>query len=177
MRNDLKIIGNCGTMVRNIAASATRYEIGEPIIVETWSLTNGAANTNTFTLAATDVGVIDADIFGGVAMSRCRPLGTGTVVAHKMLCATPIGVNEKIRAKAETVASINTAAKLLALVGDAMLINYDSTGGTDGGELYTIEVVAAANTSAFQLIDGDIVRGTLDVWCAKDFYRAVDDLS
>ena len=177
MKNDLRIIGSCGTIKRDVAASATRYEVGEPMIAASWTNTSGAGSANVYTLAATDVGVVDTDNFGGVAMSRCLPFGTGTVVAHKMVCACPIGPSERIRGKGETVASINTEAKILALVTDSLLIDYNSTGGVDGGELYTIQVAPAADINAFKCIDGDPVRGTLDVWCPQDAYISVSDLA
>ena len=117
------------------------------------------------------------DNFGGIAIKRCLPLGTGTVVAHKTLAACPVGPTELIRGKGETPASIDTDAKILALVTDSMLIDYNATGGTDGGELYTIQVAPAADINAFKVVDGDPVRGTLDVWCPLDFYQAVSDLA
>lgn len=59
MKNDLKVIGNAGSVKRNIAAGATRYEVGEPLIAASWTNTSGAGSANVFTLAATDVGVVD----------------------------------------------------------------------------------------------------------------------
>ena len=59
MKNDLRVIGKCGVVKRSIAASATRYEVGEPLIAVSWTNTAGAGSANVFTLAATDVGVVD----------------------------------------------------------------------------------------------------------------------
>jgi len=57
MRGDLKIIGAQASRQVRVAASATRYEVGEPLhSVATYS--SGVASANTFVLAAADTPVI-----------------------------------------------------------------------------------------------------------------------
>lgn len=145
-----------------VAASATRYEVGEPMH-NLGALTSGATSVNTYVLAAADTPVIGTHNFGGVAMKRCQPLETGTVVAHKTQVARPVGALGRIRGKAESFTAVDTESELLGIIGDATLIDYNATGGTDGGELYTIKNAASADTSGLTIVDGDTSKGTLDV--------------
>ena len=59
----------------------------------------------------------------------------------------------------------------LLLFGDVVLIDYSATGAVDGGELYTIKEVGSADTSAFQLVDGNPAKQTLDVVIDGRGYR------
>lgn len=170
MRGDLSVIGFSQSVPRRVAASATRYEVGEPLH-GLGALTSGVDNTNTYVLAAADTPVIGTHKFGGVAISRCLPLVTGTVVAHKAMAACPVPWLGRIRGRAETVASVDTTSELIGVTGDVVLIDYNATGGTDGGELYTIKEVASADTSGLEIIDGDILKGTLDVLVDGRAYR------
>jgi len=109
--------------------------------------------------------------FRGIAISQCLPIKTGTLVAHTAKTACPVANVGKIRGKAETAASIDTAAELLAIIMDVTLIDYNSTGGTDGGELYTIKDTASADTSGLTIMDGNTAKGTLDVTVDARAYR------
>src|ERR1051325_115609 len=141
MKADLAVIGPAISVQRRIAASATRYEVGEPLH-GLGALTNGVVNTNTYVLAAADTPVIGTHKFGGIAISRCLPLvnagGSATVVAPTAMASCPVPNLSRIRGKAETAANVDTDSELLGVIGDVTLIDYNSTGGTDGGELYTI---------------------------------------
>ena len=170
MKNDLQVIGLQVTRPVRIAASATRYEIGEPIHSVATS-SSGVASVNTYVLAAADTPVVGTHRFGGIALKRCLPLATGTVVAHESLVARPVPQSGAIRGKGETAASVDTDAEILAIIGDYTLIDYNATGATDGGELYTIKDTAAADTSGLEIIAGNAAKGTLDVVVAARAYR------
>ena len=177
MRGDLSSIGPSFTRPRRIAASATRYEVGEPIHSAATMDGAGVASSNTWVLAAADTVVLGTYTWGGIANSSCKPFKTGTVVAHTCQTACAIPHAGLIRGKGETAASIDTDAEILALINDAVLIDYNATGGTDGGELYTIKVAGSADTSAFAIIDGNPAKATLDVEVYATAYRIDQDVT
>lgn len=162
MRGDLKVIGAQASRRVRVAASATRYEVGEPLhSVATYS--SGVASANTFVLAAADTPVIGTHNFGGVALSNCQPFATGTVVAHGAWVAAPVPHVGIIRGKGETAANVDTDAEILLIIMDKSLIDYSATGASDGGELYTIKDTAAADVNGLTIIEGNAAKGTLDV--------------
>lgn len=57
MRADLSVVGLQSTLSVRIAASATRFEAGEPLH-SLAALTTGTADINTYVLAAADTPVI-----------------------------------------------------------------------------------------------------------------------
>lgn len=177
MRGDLSVIGFAQTLPRRIAASATRYEVGEPLIQASATLTVGVSSSNVFTLAATDILVIGTDNFGGIAVSRAKPLGTGTLVAHTAQASCPIPWLGRIRGVGETKTSIDTDAEILLVIQDAVSIDYSATGASDGGELYTIKVAGTADTAAFQIVDGNAAKQTLDVIVDGRAYRTANDIA
>lgn len=170
MRADLSVIGFSQTLNRRIAASATRYESGEPLH-GLGALTAGVTSVNTFVLAAADTPVIGTHDFGGIAFSNCLPFPSGTVVAHTAKSQNPLPSIGRIRGKGETFANVDTDAEILGIIGDVTLIDYNATGGTDGGELYTIKDTASANTSGLTIVDGNAAVGTLDVVVDARAYR------
>lgn len=173
MRADLSVIGPAQvSLTRRFAASATRYEVGEPIHRTDNTLSSGAATNNTWVLAAADTPVIGTHIFGGIALSRCLPLVTGTVVAHIGKAAVPFPDIGLMRGRAENITSADTDAELLLILNDAVLIDYNSTGGTDGGELYTIKELAGADTSGLTIINGNPAKSTLDVTVDQRAFRS-----
>lgn len=170
MRADLSVIGPQTTLPRRIGASGTRYEVGEPLH-STSTLSSGVASANVFVLAAADTPVIGTHRFGGIAISRCLPLVTGTLVAHTAKAACPVADLGRIRGKGETALSVDTDAEILGVIGDVTLIDYNSTGAPDGGELYTIKEVASADTSGLEIVEGNPAKGTLDVLVDPRSYR------
>lgn len=170
MRMDLSVIGFSQTLPRRIAASATRFVPGEPLH-DVFTLTAGVSTNNVFVLAAADTPVIGTHRFGGIAIVESLPKTTGTLVAQTALAACPIPWLGRIRGKGETAASVDTDAEILLLVGDATLIDYNATGASDGGELYTIKEVASANTSGLEIAGGNAAKGTLDVYVDGRAYR------
>ena len=174
---DISVVGPQFSMERRIAASATRYEVGEPLYLDGATYTTGTASSNVFELVDADAIVLGTDTFGGVAMSRARPLETGTLVAHTANSTNPTPGTGMLRAKAETAASVDTDAELLLIINDATLIDYNATGAADGGELYTIKEVGAADTSAFTIRAGNPAKSTLDVTIDVRGYRLANDIT
>ena len=176
MRGDLSVIGFAQTLPRRIAASATRYDVGEPLH-SLANRTTGVADVNTYVLAAADTPVIAAltastHQFGGIAISKALPYPTGTLVAHTAQSSCPVPQVGRIRGKAETAASVDTDSEILGFIGDTVLIDYNATGAVDGGELYTIKEVASANTSGLEIVDGNAAKRTLDCLVHAIAYRS-----
>lgn len=170
MRMDLSVVGFAQTLPRYIAASATRYEVGEPLH-GLGVPTSGEVNVNTYVLAAADTPIIATHNFGGVAISNCLPYLTGTVVAHVAKASCPVPSIGRIRGRAFITTEMDTLSELTAIIGDVTLIDYNATGGSDGGEAYTIITDATANTSGLRIEDGNFARGTIDVSVDALAYR------
>lgn len=169
MRADLEVVGFTQTLPRRISASATRFYAGEPLH-STATSSSGAASANDYVVAAADTPVIGTHRFGGIAIANSLPV-TGTIVAQTVNAACPIPWLGRIRGKGEVAASIDTAAELLGLIGDYTLIDYNSTGGVGSTPLYTIKVLASADTSGLEIVEGNIFKGTLDVTVDGRSYR------
>lgn len=177
MKGDLSVVGPQFWRRRRIAASSTRIEVGEPVY-STATMSGGAASTNYYVLVAADFPVIaNQQSFGGVSYDQAKPLKTGTIVAHTISTVNPIPHAGLLRGKAETSTNIDTDSELLGILGDAVLIDYNSTGGADGGELYTIKDTASADTSCLAIQGGNISRGTLDVEVYATLYRLNQDVT
>jgi hypothetical protein len=161
MRADLSVIGPQATIDRYVVSGGTAIVAGEPIHC-LGTQTNGANGTNTFVLAAADTPVIGTHRLGGVAIKNAVLSGATTATQY-LPTAVPIGQAGRIRGRAQTVGSVDTAAELAGIIGDYTLIDYNATGGTDGGELYTIIETVTADTSGLEIVDGNIFKGTLDV--------------
>ena len=168
------VVGPSATMPCRVAASATRFEAGEPLY-STATLSAGVASANTFVLAAVDFVTNGTNWFGGIALKGAVPYSTGTLTAQQAECARPIPYAGRLRGTAETKASIDTDAELLAILQDTTRVDYDATGATDGGELYTIKQTASVDTDLFTIVDGNITKGTLDVLVDPLAYRIDND--
>lgn len=164
------MIGLQTQVPRYIAASATRFEVGEPLH-SLATLSSGVANVNTYVLAAADTPVIGTHKFGGIAVKQARPIDTGTIAAQLTVAACPVPYVGIIRGKTEVATNADTLSELTGLIQDVTLIDYNSTGGADGGELYTIKDVAGADTSGLEIVDGNTAKGLLDVVVAAQAYR------
>lgn len=170
MRADLEVIGFSQTIERNISASATRFYAGEPLH-STATSSSGAASANDYVVAAADTPVIGTHRFGGIAIANALVNTAAAVVAQKLQASCPIPWLGKIRGKGEVAASIDTAAELLGLIGDYVLIDYAATGSPSSGPLYTIKVAASADTSGLEIVSGNIFKGTLDATVDGRAYR------
>lgn len=170
MRADLQVVGPQGTHNVRVAAASTRFETGEPLhSVATQA--SGAASANVYVLAAADTPVIGTHRLGGIANKGARPHLTGALVAQEVPLARPIPQIGLIRGRAETSGNIDTAAELLAIIQDYTLIDYNATGASDGGELYTIKDAASADTSGLEIVNGNTAKGLLDVIVDNRAYR------
>ena len=176
MRADLSVVGIQTTRLRRIAASSTRFEVGEPIYSKA-TMSSGIASDNNWVLATEDFPTAGTHTLGGVAIKGSLPYKTGTLVAQTTICACPVPHAGLIRGKAETAGNIDTDAELLAILNDATLIDYSATGASDGGQLYTIKDTAGADTSMLAIIDGNIAKGTLDVEVYATAYRIDQDVT
>jgi len=169
-RNDLKVKGPQSTRGVYIAASGTAIQAGEPLH-SLGTLTNGVNGTNESVLAAADTPVIGTHRFSGVAVQDSALNAAGTTLAQFLNCAKPVPYIGWITGNAEVVASVDTLSELHGLIGDVVLIDYNATGATDGGQLYTIKVAASADTSGLEIVGGNYVLGTLDVTVDARAYR------
>lgn len=178
MRADLQVVGFAQTLPRRIAASVTRYEVGEPLYSDS-TLSSGVDTdgsnvaANTWELPAEDFLTIGTHRFGGIAISHCLPFSTGTVVAHTAQASCPIPNIGRIRGKGETAANWDTDSEILGFIGDVTHIDYNATGGSDGGELYTIKTAAGtpADTAGFEICEGNAAKQTVDVLVDFRCYR------
>lgn len=159
-RNDLKVTGQQADFPFRAAASDTRWEAGEPIYSDT-TLSSGldvagsAVAVNKYELCQADCPVIGTNKLGGVAVKGSLPFSTGTLIAQRGVAARPIPWSGFLHGTAQTAGSMDTEAELLLIIGDVTLIDYNATGASDGGELYTIIQTATADTSGLQIVDGN----------------------
>lgn len=169
-RADLRVIGPAATFGRYLAASQTSILAGEPLH-STGVRTSGASNSNVYVLAAADTPVIGTHQFGGVAMKDSENAAAGTTLAQNLPTANPVPEVGRIRGKAESAAAIDTAAELVAILQDSVLIDYSSNTAPDGGQLYTIKDTASADSSGLQVVGGNTALGELEVTVSALAYR------
>lgn len=170
MKADLRVIGPQASFGRYLVSGGTAIEPGEPVH-SVASLSSGAASANTYVLAAADTPAIGTHKFGGIAIEDALLAAAGTVLEQYLNTANPVPYVGRIRGKAETSGSVDTAAEIALLVQDAVLIDYSATGASDGGELYTIKEVASADTSGLEIVGGNPATQTLDVTVDARAYR------
>src|SRR3990167_8422672 len=172
MKADLKVIGPAAIWPRYLVAAGTSIKTGEPVHSVATS-SGGVATANTFVLAAADTPIIGTHRFGGVANedSLNNSAATPVVLEQFLNCAIPVPNVGRLRGKAETAASVDTLTELALLLGDFVLIDYAATGGSDGGELYTVKEAASADTSGLELVGGNTAIQTLDAVADARAYR------
>ncbi|GAG29716.1 unnamed protein product, partial [marine sediment metagenome] len=147
-----------------------KVEAGEPVhSVNTQS--SGAATDNYYVLAAADTPVHATHRFGGVSIEISEIVAAGTTTAQYLNCACPAPDMGLIRGMAKDTSAIDTQAALNLIIQDYTLIDYNSTGGADGGELYTIIETATSDTSCLEILRGNPALGTLDVVVHARGYR------
>lgn len=170
MRADLRVIGPSASIKRYLASGQTQVLAGEPLH-STSVRTSGAGNSNVYVLAAADTPVVGTHQFGGVAQADTDNVAAGTTKAQFLTTANPVPCVGRIRGKAETLANVDTLAELVAILSDSVLIDYNSTGGADGGELYTIKDTASADSSGLEVVGGNTALGELEVTVDARAYR------
>ena len=150
--HDLRTIGPSKVKEYDVAAAATAINPGEPTLLF-GTYTSGAASANTAIVATDATPVIGTHNLGGIAAKA----GTHTAsAAGKVEIVRPFPNFTEIWGKAKTTTAVDTAAELLAILGDVVL--FDLTTGT-----YTIDNAAAADTSGLRVEDGNTGRGELGV--------------
>ena len=158
---DLKVVGPAAIFSRYLVAGGTAIQVGEPVhSVATY--TSGVASANTMVLAAADTPVIGTHNFGGVANENSTNVAAGTVAEQFLNVAVPVPNIGRIRGLAETLANINTLTELALIIMDKSLIDYNSTGASDSGELYTIKDTAAADVNGLIIVGGNTALQTID---------------
>lgn len=169
-RADLRVIGPQANFQRYLVSGGTAILHGEPVhSVATY--TNGAASANTMVLAAADTPVIGTHMFGGVSLENSLNAAAGTVLEQFLNCACPVPAVGRIRGNAETSANVDTLTELALLIKDLVLIDYNATGASDGGELYTVKDAASADTSGLTIEFGNPATQELDVSVHSRAYR------
>lgn len=171
-RADLRVIGPAASFGRYLVAGGTAIVAGEPLHRLVGYDNDGLANTNTFVLAAADTPIVGTHDFGGVALKDSENVAAGTVKEQYLTTSNPVPQVGRIRGKAETAASVDTAAEIALLVGDLVLIDYNATGAADGGQLYTIKEAATADTSGLRIEGGNPALSELEVTVHSTSYRS-----
>ena len=170
---DLKTVGPAGTIPRYLVAGGTSILAGEPVD-KTTTITSGAVSANTWLLVNADTPVIGTDLFGGVSLENSlnNTAATPVVLEQFLNCSCPVPELGRLRGTATTQGNVDTASELALLVGDVTLINGDdTTGASDGGELFTIIETATADTSGFTIVGGNPAVSELDVVVHPHAYR------
>ena len=161
---DIETIGTAVVQRHRVAASATRFYAGEPLII-TQTLTSGISANNTVAQAADGTPVIGTDSFVGIS-AQDAPVGTDTTVdADWVDVVEPIANWTRLRSKAKTVASLDTLSEFIGLLWDVVL--FDLTAST-----FTIDQTGAADTSGLTIKGGIWEQGLLDVTVDPRAFRA-----
>ncbi len=175
-KSDLRVRGPQAVIGKYLASGQTNIQAGEPLHSVATS-SSGAASDNVYVLAAADTPVVGTHRFGGIALSPSLNAAAGTTLAQFLRCAQPTPNVGLIWGRAETVANMDTLAELVLVLGDYTLIDYNSTGAADGGQLYTIKDVASADTSGLEIVygtagmAGNLALGQLAVAVLPNAYR------
>jgi len=152
---DVGVIGISAVQKHRVAASATRFYAGEPIIFA-GTYTSGVASVNTVVVLTDGKPVIGTDNFVGVS-AQDAPVGTDTTVDADWVDIVEVIPNfTRMRAKAKTTGNVDTLTELVGLLWDFVL--FDLTTG-----VYTIDETAAADTSGLTIRGGIWEQSMLDV--------------
>lgn len=156
MKADLTMIGfSVGARQFRVAASATQFFAGEPVNFA-GTLSSGAASVNTVVALTDNKPVIGTDSFVGVAAQTVALNSSGSVLAQKILVEVPVPNLSIIRGKAKVASNIATDSQLLGVLWDVVVFDLTTA-------VYTIDETAQANTGALTILNGDTIKGTLDV--------------
>ena len=121
-KQDIVVIGSAANQRHRVAASATRFYVGEPLNgVITYS--SGVAATNTLSQAVDATPVISTatTCFVGIA-AEDAPVGTDTTVdADWIMVTEPIANFTRMRAKGKTVGNFDTLTEFIGLLWDLVL--------------------------------------------------------
>lgn len=136
------------------------------------NVTLGVAAGDAVKLAGTGANfaalVLDGEPTQGtdIMLGITKNASTNTAAANGTVDVEIVGPGTVIRGRANTPANMNTAALLLGIRGD--YVNFDRSAATAAGVLTIDENEGTNNdTHALFILDGDIVKGTLDVFIAQ----------
>lgn len=102
------------------------------------------------------------DIFLGVTKND----GSQTATANGVVDVEIVGPGSVLQGKMNTPANADTAAELLGIIGD--YVTFDRSAATAAGILTIDENEGSDNdVHGLFILGGDIVKGTLDVFCAQ----------
>ncbi len=158
-RGDLKVISGHGPTItyktddRTTSSQTVALEPGEPV---------KAVNGSNFVIAlATGDPELGTDEFVGIVRRKSTETSTADGEVE-VLCTIP-GLTI-IRGKTTTATDINTAAKLLAILGDWITIDLTGSGTNGSGNVFTFDGVEGTdpNVHGFKIIRGNTTKGTLD---------------
>jgi hypothetical protein len=154
--NDIKVVRNPGpTEVYNVddrttSSQTTNLLPGEPVKL----------STNFVIALATGDPEIGTDEFVGVVRKQSTETSTadGTVEVYTMTPAT------RLRGQMTTTTNADTAAELLGIIGDFIAIDVTGAGTNGPTGVFTFDENEGTdpNVHGFKVIDGDIVKGSLD---------------
>ena len=167
--NDIKMLnehlyGTTSIQVEGRTASthAATIKPGEPVERGVTGAVSGAATANYAVLALTGSPAVATNLFLGI----CKEESTEIAGTDGYGVFYLVGLGSRLKGNASTPANINTKTKLNDLLlnnvaFDGIAAKADSTTTTP----YTIDEndAADANSAGLQLIQGDILAGTLEV--------------
>lgn len=99
------------------------------------------------------------DIFLGITTS----VSTETSAADGKVDVEFVGPGTQLRGFATTATNVNTAAKLLAIQMDFVALDITANTGTNGDFTVDEDEGDDSNVHGLMIVDGDIVKGKLDV--------------
>lgn len=169
---DIKVIGPAASWGRYLVAGGTAIEAGEPVH-SLATLSSGVASVNTYVLQAADGPVVGTHKFGGIALKSSENAAAGTVLEQYLPCSMPVPHIGRMRAKGETSTDWDTASELALLVQDVTVFDWNATGASDGGELYTIKTQQGtpADDGGLEIVGGNPALSEVEVTIDARCYR------
>ena len=157
-QNDIKVLKHPGEVRQFVVEDRTTSAEGVAFYFGEGAL-KGAAEANYVSHLCTGEPTIGAKEFIGITKGNSDETASadGTVDIYTIVPNQTV-----LRAKATTVANVNTEAKIYALTMDWVAFDVSTT---TGGGTETIDENEGddPNVHGLQIIDGDIINGTLDV--------------
>jgi hypothetical protein len=162
-KHDLQIIQGKGPIFvydvddRTSSSQSAALEPGEPV--------KQSASGGNFAIAlATGDPEVGTDELLGIVRKKSTETST---VDGKVEVRCVIPGETVLRGKATTAANIDTAAKLLLLMGDWVCIDLTGSGTNGAGNVFTFDEDEGSdpNVHGFKIMGGNTTRGTLDCLC------------
>lgn len=106
-----------------------------------------------------------------VMLGITKTASSATAAANGSIEIEIVGPGSIISGRMTTPTNADTAAELLGIMGD--YIDFDRSAATAAGVLTIDENEGSGNTHGLFVIDGDIVKGTLEVMLCNTIFRNV----